>query len=72
MKLPLISGKDMCKVISKLGFELRHRKGSHTFWKHTDGRTTVIPLHKKLKRSLIRKILKDIEMSIDDYIKSRK
>jgi len=40
MKLPLISGKDMCKIVSKLGFEMVHRKGSHTVWKHEDGRTT--------------------------------
>jgi len=72
MKLPLISGEGLCKLVSKLGFELRHRKGSHTFWKHSDGRTTVIPLHKKLKRSLIRKILKDIDISTDEYIKYKK
>ena len=62
----------MCKLVSKLRFELRHRKGSHTFWKHPNGRTTVIPLHKKLKRSMIRKILNDIEMPTDDYIKYRR
>jgi len=45
MKLPLISGEDMCKIVSKLGFEMVHRKGSHTVWRHEDGRTTTIPLH---------------------------
>jgi len=43
MKLPLISGEDMCKIVFKLEFEMVHKKGSHTIWKHEDGRTTTIP-----------------------------
>jgi len=45
MKLPLVSGEDMCKIVTQLGFVLVHRKGSHTVWRHEDGRTTTIPLH---------------------------
>jgi len=73
MKLPLISGDDMCKIVSKLGFEMVHRKGSHTIWKHEDGRTTTIPLHsmKKLPRGLIKKILKDVELPVEDYLRRR-
>jgi len=73
MKLPLISGEDMCKIVSKLGFWMVHRKGSHTVWKHEDGRTTTIPVHsgKKLPRGLIKKILKDVELPVEDYLRRR-
>jgi predicted RNA binding protein YcfA (HicA-like mRNA interferase family) len=73
MKLPLISGEDMCKIVSKLGFEMVRQKGSHTVWKHEDGRTTTIPLHsgKKLPRGLIKKILKDVELQVEDYLRRR-
>jgi predicted RNA binding protein YcfA (HicA-like mRNA interferase family) len=73
MKLPLISGEDMCKIVAKLGFEMVHRKGSHTVWKHEDGRTTTIPVHsgKKLPRGLIKKILKDVELTVDEYLRMR-
>ena len=73
MKLPLISGEDMCKIVSKLGFEMVRQKGSHTVWKHEDGRTTTIPLHsgKKLPRGLIKKILKDVELPVEDYLRMR-
>jgi len=73
MKLPLISGVDMCKIVSKLGFEMVRQKGSHTVWKHEDGRTTTIPLHsgKKLPRGLIKKILKDVELPVEDYLRRR-
>ncbi|HDH28505.1 MAG TPA: addiction module toxin, HicA family [Euryarchaeota archaeon] len=56
----------MCKIVSKLGFEMAHQTGSHTVWKHKDGRTTTIPIHpegKKLPRGLIRKMLNDINLS---------
>ncbi|TRZ52477.1 MAG: addiction module toxin, HicA family [Dehalococcoidia bacterium] len=73
MKLPLISGEDMCKIVAQLGFVMAHRKGSHTVWRHEDGRTTTIPLHsgKKLPRGLIKKILKDVELPVEDYLKMR-
>ena len=63
----------MCKIVSKLGFEMVRQKGSHTVWKHEDGRTTTIPLHsgKKLPRGLIKKILKDVELPVEDYLRMR-
>jgi predicted RNA binding protein YcfA (HicA-like mRNA interferase family) len=69
MKLPLISGGDMYKIVSKMV----HRKGSHTVWRHEYGRTTTIPLHsgKKLPRGLIKKILKDVEPPVEDYLRRR-
>ena len=74
MKLPLITGKELCKIVSNLGFIMVHQKGSHTVWKHPDGRSTTIPIHpgRKLPRGLIRKILTDIEISHDKYLKLRK
>ena len=74
MKLPLVSGDQMCKIVSKAGFTLVHRKGSHTIWEHADGRMTTIPVHKgkELGRGLIRKILDDIDMSVEEHLVSRR
>ncbi|CAD6491712.1 MAG: HicA toxin of bacterial toxin-antitoxin_ [Candidatus Argoarchaeum ethanivorans] len=73
MKLPLVSGEKMCRIVFQLGFTMVHRKGSHTVWVHENGRTTTIPLHsgKELPRGLVKKILKDAELSIDEYLKMR-
>ena len=49
-------------------FILLRQKGSHKFYQHTDGRTTVVPMHATdLERPLIRKILTDIDMTIEEY-----
>ncbi len=67
--LPLIKAKKMEKLLFTLGFNKIRQKGSHVFYKHTDKRTTTIPHHvgKVLARPLIKKILQDIELSVDEY-----
>lgn len=72
-KLTIISAKDMVKILESLGFkEIRHR-GSHKYFRHKDGRTTVVPFHgEDLGRGLIRKILNDIDISVDEYEVLRK
>ena len=68
-KLKLINAKTMEKLLLELGFEKTRQKGSHAFYRHDDGRTTTIPHHKArmLARPLIREILREIEITIDDY-----
>ena len=46
-----------------MGFEIVRRRGSHIFFRHPDGRTTIVPYHKgeDIPRGLLRKILHDIE-----------
>jgi len=52
-----------------IGFEKIRQKGSHVFYKHPDGRTTTVPHHKGrvLARPLLREILREIELTVDDY-----
>jgi len=72
-KLVLIRPRKLVKIISFLGFERRDAEGSHVFFAHSDGRTTVIPVHnRELSRGLLRKILSDINLSIEEYDKLRK
>jgi len=69
-RLKIITSIQMCKLLERLGFVAIRQQGSHKFYRHQNGRTTVIPMHTgDLDRSLIRKILKDIELSINDYNK---
>lgn len=72
-KLTIISSRDMAKILETLEFKEIRQKESHKIYKHKDGRTTVIPFHgENLGRGLIRKILKDIEITSDEYEKLRK
>ena len=72
-KLTIIPSKDMVRILEILGFEEVRQKGSHKNFKHNDGRTTVVPFHgEDLGRGLIRKILKDVEISVEEYETFRK
>jgi predicted RNA binding protein YcfA (HicA-like mRNA interferase family) len=68
-KLKLVDARTMDKLLLRLGFQKVRQKGSHAFYRHPDGRTTTVPHHKArlLARPLIREILREIEITIDDY-----
>jgi predicted RNA binding protein YcfA (HicA-like mRNA interferase family) len=71
-KLVPIKPKKLVKILAVLGFVERDAEGSHVFFKHSDGRTTVIPIHtNEISRGLLRKILNDIQLSLEDYEKLR-
>ncbi len=69
-KLPRISGKELLKLLQKNGFRVVRTKGSHHFIAHWDGRCTVVPIHGKeeLGPGLLRKILRDLEMSVEQLV----
>lgn len=72
-KLPFIDARKMFKVLSNLGFEKIRQEGSHVFFRHPDGRTTVIPNHpgEKLDRGLLLKIIKkDMNISREEFMKN--
>ena len=71
-KSPLLTAKELIKILLRLDFEFKRQKGSHKFFQHIDGRTTVIPDHsgEQIDRGLLNKIIKqDLQMSIEDFIK---
>ncbi len=70
-RLPIVDFKTMEKVLFNLGFSNTRTKGSHYFYRHPDGRTTTLPNHpgRDLSRPLIREILKEIELTPDQFIK---
>ncbi len=74
MKLPLLSAKEVCKFLEKEGFVAIRQKGSHKFYRHPDGRTTVVPIHsnKDIKRGLLKGILEEIHMSREEFFKKQK
>jgi predicted RNA binding protein YcfA (HicA-like mRNA interferase family) len=68
-QLELIKTRTMEKLITLLGFKKIHQKGNHAFYKHNDGRTTTLPSHRgaKLAPPLLKEILREIQISIDQF-----
>lgn len=71
-KMPIISPGELIRALERLGFSCTKKsKGSHFRFKHPDGRKTTVPVHKgkDISRGLLRKILKDIDTSVEELKK---
>ncbi|MDP3900021.1 MAG: type II toxin-antitoxin system HicA family toxin [bacterium] len=74
-KLNIISAKKMIKILKHLGFVLLRSKGSHHFFiNHESKRTTTVPVHdnEDLGIGLLKEILKDLDMSVEEYEELRR
>lgn len=72
-KLPLLNAKELSRIMQKLGFQLKRQEGSHMFFEHFDGRTTIIPNHggEDIDRGLLNKIVKhDLKIEREELLKN--
>lgn len=68
-KLPQISGKKAIKVFLKIGYQQIRQKGSHIRLYHPKKRSLTVPDHKVLGKGLLRKLLRDSELSLEEFLK---
>jgi len=70
-KLPIVKPKKFIKALQKLGFQEIRQTGSHKFFfREKDGKSTVIPYHNKdIGKGLLKQILHDIDLSVEEFIK---
>ena len=71
MNQPMLKAGDVLIALKKYGFTVVRQKGSHIRLRHEDGRCTTLPYHsgQDIGKGLLRKILRDTELSIDDLQK---
>ena len=69
-KLPVVSGQDVVRALTKAGFEVHHQKGSHIILKQTVSpfARLSVPHHKELKRGLLLSVLRDAGLTREQFI----
>ena len=68
-KLPVISGKDCIKALQRLGFSIKRQEGSHiVLRKDNPFCQLVVPNHKTLDRGTLRAIIRQADLSIDEFV----
>ena len=67
-RLPRLKGKELVRALQRAGFSVDRTRGSHVFLRHPDGRTTTVPIHsgETIGPGLLRAILRDVELSVDE------
>ena len=68
--IPAITARLLIQFLQYSGFQQVRQKGSHIFFRHSDGRTGTVPMHKgeDLGKGIFNKILRDVEMSKEDFM----
>jgi len=71
-KLPSISAKQAIKAFEKLDYQVTRQKGSHIRMHHKTDRSRkplTIPNHNALGKGLLRKLLRDSEITVECFTK---
>lgn len=68
--LPVLNARQVIAALEKAGFTIVRQKGSHVRMRHADGRVTTIPIHsgQDIGRGLLRKILRDADLSREEFV----
>lgn len=67
-KLPVVSGKECCKALSKLGFKKARQNGSHVVMRRGEF-GCVVPMHREIKTGTLHGLLKQAGVTAEEFIK---
>ena len=69
-KLPTVPSGELIQALERGGFEQVRQRGSHARLRHPEGRVVTVPVHsgKEVGKGLLRKILRDAELTVDDLL----
>ena len=69
-RMPRVTGVHVVRSLRKIGFELVRQRGSHAILKHSDGRSTVVPIHggETIGVGLMSKIQRDVGIDREAFI----
>ncbi len=69
-QLPVVTPKQAIKALEKCGFLIRRQSGSHVILFHPkkSGRVVVAIHAKDIKRGTLKNILKQADLSVDEFI----
>jgi len=71
-KLPVLSGRAVCRILAAYDFAEVRQKGSHVVMqkKLADSTVTIpVPDHKELKPGTLRSIIRQSGLTVEDFIK---
>jgi predicted RNA binding protein YcfA (HicA-like mRNA interferase family) len=67
-RLPLISGRECVTALGKAGFYLKRQEGSHLILRRDEPfAQVVVPDHRELDRGTLRAIIRQAELSLEEF-----
>ncbi len=72
MKLPVLSGEEVCKILKRFGFEEIRKKGSHIVMQKMIKRgtiTVIVPNHKEIKKATLKSIIRQSKIPPEKFFR---
>lgn len=70
-RLPVLSGWEVVRALEQLGFAQVRQRGSHVVLRNGP-RGCVVPLHKEVKAGTLAGILRQAQVSADEFVEAAK
>ena len=70
MKLPVVSGAEVIRVLQRFGYRVVRQKGSHVRLRNeVDARRlpVTVPLHREIAFGTLRRILRDAQVTVEEF-----
>ena len=68
-RLPVVSGRELCKILKKIGYSIDHQTGSHIILRndYSPHRRLTVPDHKEIAKGTLRSILRQSGLSAEEF-----
>ena len=70
-QLPSLSGRKLVTILSKFGYQVVRQRGSHMRLEAPSRDPITVPDYKEIDRSLVRKILRDAHITVEEFLKKQ-
>jgi predicted RNA binding protein YcfA (HicA-like mRNA interferase family) len=68
-RLPRLSGREVVKTLSRIGYQFDHQRGSHIVVRHSDPphRRITVPDHSEIAKGTLRTIIRQTGLTVDEF-----
>ena len=67
-RLPVLSGREVVKALSQIGYYVRDQKGSHVHLRHPERPPLTIPMYQEVARGTLRAIIRDAGLTMEEFL----
>jgi len=69
-KLPVLSGKDLCRILQLIGYLFDYQTGSHIILRNENYpfRRLTVPNHKEISKGTLRNIIREAGLTLNEFM----
>ena len=69
-RLPQVSGRDVVRVLRKIGYEQDHMRGSHIVMRQIEPphRRVTVPDHNPVAKGTLRAIIRQVGLTVEEFV----